>query len=110
MRRLFFASFFALSGCVAVGGEGDRSPYFSRIPREPTVADRWTTLKIKGKLAADFLVDKDTLVVQTVGGVVTLYGIVPSRKARRRAATLARETEGVRRVVNRMRVVRRAFR
>lgn len=106
MRRLLCAGLLALPGCVGVDGEGARRPYFSRIPREPTVADRWTTLKIKGKLAADFLVDERTLRVETIGGVVTLYGIAPSRRARRRAAVLARETEGVRRVINRMRVVR----
>ena len=76
------------------------------LPPRPTIADKWTSTKIRGKLLCDYLVDSKTITVQTVSGVVTLRGFVPSPIVRKRALTLARETEGVRQVVSELRVVR----
>lgn len=65
------------------------------------------TLKIKGKMALDDLVKARTINVDTVGAVVTLTGTVESTAERERAMRLARETEGVTTVVDKLQVKRR---
>lgn len=72
----------------------------------PSIADRWTTTRIRGKFAVDYLVDADDVGVTTVDGVVMLRGAVRSRAARKRAIALARETKGVRQVISRLKLVR----
>lgn len=62
------------------------------------------TAKIKSKMALDDLVDANRINVDTDGHVVTLSGSVDSSAAKARAQQLARETEGVTRVVDRLEV------
>jgi osmotically-inducible protein OsmY len=67
------------------------------------VGDAWVTTKVKTKILADDLLDKSDLDVDTdAKGVVTLSGTVPSEAARARAVEVARTTEGVRRVVDKV--------
>jgi osmotically-inducible protein OsmY len=69
------------------------------------VVDPWVTTKVKTKILADDLLDKTEINVDTDrDGVVTLKGTVPSISAETRALELARTTEGVRRVVDRLEV------
>ena len=56
--------------------------------------------KIKAKMALDDAVRSRSIDVTTNGSVVTLSGSVRSTAERQRAVTLARETEGVTRVVD----------
>jgi hyperosmotically inducible protein len=58
------------------------------------------TGKIKAKMALDDAVRSRSIDVTTNGSVVTLSGSVRSAAERQRAVTLARETEGVTRVVD----------
>ena len=60
------------------------------------------TAKIKSKLALDDQVEAMRIDVDTSGDVVTLSGSVRSEAERERAVRLARETEGVRQVVDRL--------
>ena len=94
------------SGCVAEHSQYSyRDPnvhtFAPRVPVAPTitVGDRVTRMKIRSKYALDHIVDKDEVQVAASGGTVTLYGIVSSRDAKRRAIEIARETKGVR-IVN----------
>ena len=69
------------------------------------VVDPWVTTKVKTKILADDLLDKSEIDVDTTNdGVVTLKGTVPSAAAETRALELARTTEGVRSVVDRLEV------
>lgn len=66
------------------------------------VAEGSLTAKIKAKMALDDTIDADAIDVDTDGNVVTLSGRVGSEAARARAVQLARETEGVTSVVDRL--------
>jgi osmotically-inducible protein OsmY len=67
---------------------------------EPVLADAALTAKVKAKLAADPEVAAVHIDVDTLDGVVTLSGRVSSTAVRDEADKLARDTEGVRAVVN----------
>jgi hyperosmotically inducible periplasmic protein len=64
------------------------------------------TAKIKSKMALDDHVDATAIDVDTNGSVVTLTGRVSSDTERSRALQLARETDGVTSVVDRLSVNR----
>jgi osmotically-inducible protein OsmY len=70
------------------------------------MAESALTAKIKSKMALDDHVNARRIDVDTSGSVVTLTGAVASSAERERALRLARETEGITRVVDRLRVVR----
>jgi osmotically-inducible protein OsmY len=62
------------------------------------------TAKIKSKMALDDLVKARSIDVDTEGSVVTLTGAVSSEAERERALQLARQTEGVTGVVDRLNI------
>lgn len=66
------------------------------------VADGALTSKIKAKMALDDSVKASKIDVDTQGGVVTLTGTVGSEAERQRAVALARETQGVTQVNDRL--------
>jgi hypothetical protein len=68
------------------------------------LADATLTGKIKAKMALDDSVRSRSIDVSTDGSVVTLSGSVRSAAERQRAVALARETEGVTRVVDHLSV------
>jgi osmotically-inducible protein OsmY len=73
--------------------------------KDKDVVDPWITTKVKTKILADDLLDKSEINVDTTNdGVVTLKGTVPSVAAETRALELARTTDGVRTVVDRLEV------
>jgi osmotically-inducible protein OsmY len=67
------------------------------------IEDAWITTKIQSKFFIDDEVEGD-IDVTTSKGVVTLGGEAQTPEARRQAEEIARETDGVTRVVNRLRV------
>lgn len=69
-----------------------------------TVSEGRLTAKIKSKMALDDHVKAPTIDVDTSGSIVTLTGVVTSADERDRALRLARETEGVTKVVDRLRI------
>jgi hyperosmotically inducible periplasmic protein len=77
-----------------------------RVERNEVVrsaGDAWITTKVKTKFLADDMLDRSDLHVDTDNkGVVTLSGTVPSETARNRAVEIARTTEGVRQVVDKV--------
>jgi len=69
---------------------------------EETVAEAAITTKIKSKMVLDDLVKARTIGVSTTGSVVTLTGTVASAAERERAVRIAKETNGVTDVVNKL--------
>jgi hypothetical protein len=82
---------------VAVGAE----------TAQRAVADASLTSKIKAKMALDDGVTAANIDIDTAGSVVTLSGRVSSAAERERAVRLARETDGVTSVVDRLAVTGR---
>jgi hyperosmotically inducible protein len=68
------------------------------------VTDAAITTAVKAKVLADANTPGTTIDVDTENGVVTLTGTVASRAAADRAVALARETNGVKNVVNDLKV------
>jgi hyperosmotically inducible periplasmic protein len=68
------------------------------------VDDAAITAKVKAKLAADGDINPFNIDVDTNEGVVTLQGRVAKDEARTKAEQLARDTDGVRRVINLIKV------
>jgi hyperosmotically inducible periplasmic protein len=68
-------------------------------------SDMWITSATKMRLLADSQAPALDINVDTRAGVVTLFGIVPSQKAKAAAAADARQVSGVTRVVNDLQVV-----
>ena len=68
------------------------------------VDDAAIVTKIKAKLTADTNVNPFNIDVDSNSGEVTLQGTVAKDEARTRAEQLARETDGVRRVINLIKV------
>ena len=71
---------------------------------ESALDDGALTTKIKSKMALDDYVKARTISVDTNGSVVTLTGIVGSIAERDRAVRLARETDGVTNVIDKLEV------
>jgi hyperosmotically inducible periplasmic protein len=68
-------------------------------------SDMWITSATKMRLLADSQTPALDINVDTRAGVVTLFGIVPSQKAKAAAAADAHQVSGVTRVVNDLQVV-----
>ena len=64
------------------------------------------TAKIKAKMALDDSVKALDVDVDTVGTTVTVSGVVTSEPQRQRVLALARETEGVKQVIDQLQVRR----
>ena len=71
---------------------------------EPITGDPGITSAVKAKLLADSMVSGLRIDVDTENGVVTLTGDVKSKAEADRAVMLARNTDGVTRVVNHLKV------
>jgi osmotically-inducible protein OsmY len=67
-----------------------------------TMSDGALTAKIKSKMALDDTIEARNIDVDTMNGVVTLSGFVRDAQGRDRALQLARETDGVMSVVDRL--------
>jgi hyperosmotically inducible periplasmic protein len=65
-----------------------------------SVADSAITTIVKSKLAVDNETSSANINVDTKGGVVTLTGIVTTQANKDQAERIARDTEGVTRVIN----------
>lgn len=71
-----------------------------RIKASAFADDSWITTKVKAMLVADDLVSALDVTVQTSNGIVQLSGFVETTEERKRAATIASNVDGVRKVVN----------
>lgn len=64
------------------------------------MTDGWITTRVHERFVTDDLLKDSDITVNTDKHVVTLTGTVIARAGRDKATTIARRTEGVRRVVN----------
>jgi len=87
-----------------VGAEiGEKTAVAARKVREQA-SDAGITAKITAKMALDDLVKARHIDVSTDGTTVTLSGTTESVREHDRAVALARETDGVTRVIDRLEV------
>jgi hyperosmotically inducible protein len=87
-----------------IGAEvGEKTAAAAEIVRD-TAHDAAITTKIKAKMALDDLVKARGIDVSTDGSTVTLKGATESVAEHDRAVTLARETDGVSQVIDRIQV------
>jgi hyperosmotically inducible periplasmic protein len=68
------------------------------------ITDGWITSRIKTKFMGDEVMRASSINVDTNDHVVTLKGAVPDEAARAKAIELAKEVEGVNRVVDKLQV------
>jgi hyperosmotically inducible periplasmic protein len=68
------------------------------------ITDTWVTARINERFVAEELLNDSDITVDTSERVVTLTGSVTRWVARTKAEKIARRTEGVRQVVNRLTV------
>jgi osmotically-inducible protein OsmY len=99
-RKILYAS--AL--CVVVAALGLAVACRTAEPAHLQADDASITAKIKAGLAADSDLNPFSIDVITNDRVVTLQGRVKTEETREKAERIARETDGVRRVVNLVKV------
>lgn len=89
-----------------VGAEvGERAAVAAETARQ-SIAESGITAKIKAKMALDDTVKALAIDVDTSGSTVTVTGTVDTAAQEQRALMLARETDGVKNVVDRVEVRR----
>lgn len=66
------------------------------------ITDGWITTRVSARFIDEILLKGSNINVDTADHVVTLKGVVGSDAAKTRAADVARNTEGVARVVNQL--------
>ena len=66
------------------------------------MTDGWITTRVNARFVDESLLKDSDINVDTAKHVVTLRGTVPTTAGRRKATTVARGTEGVHSVVNRL--------
>lgn len=86
---------------------GDKEVWSDRPAGEgaTTVRDMWITSAVKMRLIADDRTPGLDVNVDTAGGAVTLFGMVPTTAAKAAAEENARKVDGVKTVTNELQVV-----
>lgn len=92
----------ATRDAVVTGAKKTADVVTNDVPEK--IDETWITSKIAGKINADDALEHVDVDVKVNRNVVTITGDVPSTTLRDRVLRIARETEGVSRVVDRMRV------
>ena len=70
------------------------------------IRDGWLTMKIHAQFVTEDALDGSNIDVDANNGVVTLTGTVGSEAGRTRAVTIAKTTDGVKNVVDKLRIAR----
>jgi len=76
----------------------------SASSRQNPVTDGWITMKIHSQFVPEDALEGSNIDVDTAKGVVTLTGLVPNEAARTRAMAIAKATDGVKSVVDKLRI------
>lgn len=113
-EKISFLSFliiisFIFSGCGWLAAGGGGAYYGYKTTTDPRtlgtqIDDATITAKIKLKLIKDPITKARKIDVDTVNGVVTLTGVVENEKEIKRAIEIAKSVEGVRKVVNNLKI------
>lgn len=70
------------------------------------ITDGWITMKIHAQFVTEDALDGSDIDVDTTSGVVSLTGTVPTAAARARAMAVAKATDGVKSVSDKLRIVK----
>jgi len=68
------------------------------------ITDSWITMKVHSQFVPEAALEDSDIDVETKAGVVTLMGTVPTAAGRTRAVAIAKATDGVKSVNDRLRV------
>ena len=68
------------------------------------ITDSWITMKVHSQFVPENVLENSDIDVETKAGVVTLMGTVPTAAGKSRAAAIAKATDGVKSVNDRLRV------
>ena len=68
------------------------------------VKDSWITMKVHSQFVPENALENSDIDVETKAGVVTLMGTVPTAAGKSRAVAIAKATDGVKSVNNKLRV------
>lgn len=74
------------------------------------ITDGWITMKIHAQFVTEDALDGSDIDVDTTNGVVTLTGTVASEAGRTRAIAIAKATDGVKNVSDKLRIAKEAGR
>lgn len=69
------------------------------------ITDSWITMKVHSQFVPEDVLENSDIDVDTKAGVVTLNGTVPTAAGRTKAVAIAKATDGVKSVNDRLRVV-----
>ncbi len=83
------------TGCAVIRGQETAGAY---------VDDAAITTAVKAKFVEDRTVDAGAIKVETLNGTVSLSGFAKSNQEKAQAAVIARNTKGVRQVLNNLAV------
>jgi hyperosmotically inducible periplasmic protein len=92
---------FGLSMLVVGSGAGIRVAEARQVG---AVKDAWLVMKVHSEMVDEAVLNGSNIDVDVKDGVVTLRGTVPSAAARARALEVARKNDGVKNVVDQLRV------
>jgi len=105
---IIFSLLFLLQGCaaVAIGGAGAGGYYVGKDKRDfsTIMDDAAITTAINSKFLGAKGVSTFDINVDTYNGVVTLSGHVPSKKIKRKVINLSKKTEGVKKVISKLKI------
>lgn len=92
---------FALTGLIALGLGQFTSAEAGQLG---AIKDGWLVMKVHSEFINEDVLDGSNIDVDVKNGVVTLQGTVPSAAARARALELAKKNDGVKNVVDQLKV------
>jgi hyperosmotically inducible protein len=99
---LLVALLVSISGCVGTSKTGEN-------PVERMVDDSTITTRINHEMVKDDIVKARQIDIDTIGGHVTLTGVVGTRRESARAVQIARGVAGVKSVTNNLQIGERSF-
>ena len=104
-RVILIAAFAILAGSVSPAADPPPTDQSRKVDADPKpIPDSAITRAIERRFQRNAMVPFDSIDVATETGIVTLTGRVDNLLAKKEATTVARETRGVRAVVNRITV------
>ncbi len=97
------------NGLAAIGHAAQATPTTKPSAQKPEsatakVGDWWITMKIHSQFIPDNALEDSNIDVDTTNGVVTLSGTVASEAGRARAVEIAKATDGVKNVNDKLRI------
>lgn len=93
-----------VAGALVCAGLVVSTTVLAARSEQQAIKDGWITMKVFSQFVPEDVLEGSNIDVDTEKGVVTLSGTVPTAAARTRALAVARTTDGVKSVVDKMTV------